>query len=102
MKNERLYKNTKLSNPIGIDLKSSYIPIDNNAWGRSKVLSLQELSDLLSKNYGRGIGNVINVTPDVSSAPHGLDLIQSYIAIDENYLYVWVKGRWKKVPMMEL
>ena len=92
-------KSKKNKKPLDINLDTTYVSIDSNVWQGNYDLSLRQLLDLLNKH--NSIGNVVNVKPDVSKLPENLELRQTYIAVSENYLYIWVNNKWKKIPLIE-
>jgi len=102
MSNERNYNKPIVHGISTADLNTIFIPVDCNTWSSQRILSLQELSDLLADRNLKGAGNVINLVPDISLLPEKLEIKPAYIAISDNYMYVWVDNKWKKIPMLDV
>lgn len=102
MNNDRDYNKQKVHGIATADLNNVFVSLDSISWGAKKILSLQELSNLLSNRALQGSGNVINLQSNIKEIPENLEIKPAYIAIDNNYMYVWVNDKWKKIPMMDL
>jgi len=88
------------------DFKNIYITVDSKLWKRPKPLSLEDLTKLFDLNSN---ANVISVeyknqeqNPEFPPNTFGLN-IKTHIAVDENYLYIWVPSlkKWKRVILSD-
>lgn len=95
----------------GLDLNQIFVPLYSRGWRQPQSISLKNFADkieisvneeALSKINPSSVSSVpasdIEIKP---TAPPGSKMIKSYIAIDENYLYVWVGNRWKRTLLAE-
>ena len=95
----------------GLNLDEIFIPLYARGWRQPQSISLSNFAnkieisvneEALSKINPNSIASVpvsnIEIEP---KAPPGTKLVKSYIAIDENYLYVWVGDRWKRTLLAE-
>jgi len=102
MANERSYKNPRVRGAKTANLNNLIVPVDSALWRVPHAVSLQELSEILDNNIeDKNPANVINLVPDPSALPANLEPISTFIAVDENFLYVWVNDKWKRVPLTE-
>lgn len=90
-----------------LNLEDTYININSKYWKEPKTLSLDNIGGLLSVNISEEL-NQKNVTcveysnqdknPELPPETYNVD-IKTHIAIDDNYLYVWIKSlkKWKRI-----
>lgn len=104
---DRFYKEDKNAPEINKD--KTFIQIDSGDWRKPYILSIERLGETLQIKLDRDLSN-FNVTsvkfdnqnfvPERS--PESLPITnKSHLAVDENYLYIWVpqSNRWKRVPL---
>ena len=94
--------------PSRPDPDKIFIPVDSPLWKRSYTISLENLGEILSLKVEKDLSrwNVSSRSPegyegDPNKPPEGSQLQDAQIAVDENWLYVWVSksGRWKRIPL---
>jgi len=89
-----------------IDINKSYVEIDGVGWRIPQHISIKEIMDFMQLDIPRE-SNVKLVTfadQDVSvNRPPDTYLLEKplNLAVDENFLYVWINKRWKRVPLSE-
>lgn len=81
----------------------TFFEIDSLGWRHPEQLSLGELSQLLDVDTS---ANVIsykfkNQDTNPELPPDATKLSNMEVAADDNFLYVWVKNRWKRIPLSE-
>lgn len=88
------------------DLGSIFLTVESKSWKRPKPLTLENLGGVLNVKLNEDISEK-NVTaikyaeqedhPEMPPNTHEIDN-KTYIAIDENYLYVWISSlkKWKR------
>ena len=102
----RFYKNLRVEHVD--DTGATVVVLDNGSWPKLKTISLDNLTKSLQ------ISANIKVSPDrnVSSLefndqdefplkpPTPTAVVnRTFMAVDENYLYVWVNDKWKRTPL---
>ena len=98
-------KHDKLAKKENIN-ESAFILVDSPSWRNPQHLTIKSLSDIL--NIKIGIDSSANVfivnfndqdiNPKIPPNTHKLDT-KLELAVDNNFLYVWVKNRWKRIPL---
>ena len=78
---DNVIKKEELDDPSNI-----VISVDNERWNSDRVITVKDLA--------RAIKEIKE--EDAPKPPPGTELHSAYIAFDENYLYVWVRDRWKR------
>ena len=93
------------------DLKNVFIDINSKLWKKPKTLTIDNLGGMLNVKINEDIKhrNVTcveyvnqNENPDIP--PHAIKVnTQTHIAVDENYLYVWVQSlkKWKRILLSD-
>ena len=81
-----------------------FITVDSPGWRKPEQLDIDSLREMLN------LESTANVTvyefknqdkfPELPPNTHKIEA-NLQIASDDNYLYVWVKGRWKRIPLTE-
>ena len=92
-----------ISDPSVIKGDRTFLTVDSKDWRTPQLLSLETLSKTLPPPpENAGVSNVEFSNQDQEpEAPPGSSIQKAYIAVDENYLYVWVNSRWKRTPLSE-
>jgi hypothetical protein len=91
------------------NLEKTFIPVDCGDWRKPYILSLQKLGDRLQIKIEEDLKS-LNVTSlkiedqefVPTRSPESLPITdRSHLAVDENYLYIWVpqSERWKRIPL---
>lgn len=103
----RPYLYDKITPDESLDLSGIIIPIDYRDWKRPRNLSIENLGGLLSIKINENLFKERNVTsveylnqeqnPELPPETYKVNL-KTHIAVDDNYLYVWVetKKKWKR------
>jgi hypothetical protein len=104
---ERFYKEDRNAPEIVGD--KTFIQVDSGDWRKPYILSIQRLGETLQIKLDKDLSN-FNITsvkfenqdfvPERS--PESLPINdKSHLAVDENYLYIWVPQveRWKRIPL---
>ena len=103
---ERSYRPKNLKSTEELNLQNTFIEIESKSWKRSRMLSLENLNGVLSVEVAdvkdRNVTSVVfkNQEENPESPPGTFKVdTKTHIAVDDNYLYVWVpsKKRWKRV-----
>lgn len=108
---KRPYQYEKATLGENINPKVTYIPIDSGNWKRPRILTIENFSGLLEIKFNeellqRNVTSVDFVNQDVEPElpPNTFKVnTKTHIAIDDNYMYVWVpsKSRWKRIILSE-
>jgi len=87
-----------------LDLQKVYVHIDSDNWKRTSLLSLESLAGHLSIKVNDNLNvtsvNYVNQGENPELPPNTFRVnTRAHIAIDDNYLYVWVPSlkRWKRI-----
>jgi hypothetical protein len=86
----------------------TFILVDSPTWRDPRNLDIGSLRDILDiPNKLDPSANVFaykfkdqDTDPEIPPGSHKLDKSLE-LAADDNYLYVWVKNRWKRIPLTE-
>lgn len=108
MIDRRPYQNEKHIPHPSDDISNILVSIDSVSWKRPRILTLENLAGYLNVK----VEGDINVTAvdyvdqgKIPELPPNTFPVNSraYIAIDDNYLYVWVESqnRWKRTILSE-
>ena len=105
-----------------LDLSNVYIEVDHPSWSRPCTLTLETLgsslqikvnenyleqlvkNDVLLKECNVTSVEVVNQNEFPFLPPHTFSVnVRTHIAIDENYLYVWVPqlSKWKRILLSD-
>ena len=82
----------------------TFILIDSPSWRNPQHLDMESLRDILDVSSDSS-SNVYafkfkNQDTDPRLPPDAKKLEKSIeLAVDDNFLYVWVKNRWKRIPL---
>ncbi len=109
MSEERLYRKPFLEN---LNPHDTYIKVDSVSFRRPSVISLDKVGDILKVVIEDKLLEERNITSvefaDQDSKPElPPDTIKisprTHIAVDENYLYVWIPSlsRWKRMMLSD-
>jgi len=87
---------------------NTFILVDSPTWRSPEHLDLESLRDIMEISKGKN--SFVNVfaykfkdqdtEPTLPPGSHKLDKSLE-LAADDNFLYVWVKNRWKRIPLTE-
>jgi len=106
---KRMEKRSKVKESL--NTKTTYIQVDNREFKRPGKITLERLGNILNIKIDEDLSEM-NVTSleitfqgkDPSLLPDTLAVSpKTQIAVDENYLYVWVSkvSRWKRILLSE-
>lgn len=94
-----------------LDLDQIFVPLYARSWRQPQSISLRNFASKIEVEINEEA--LMKLNPDfvtsvpvenfeeTPEAPPGATVLKSYIAIDENYLYVWVGNRWKRTLLSE-
>ena len=103
----------------GFDWDNTFVPLYGRGWRQPQSITLKNLAssieisvneehflDKIDERANSIMENMVNsiTVGDIEekpTAPPGTQLQKSYIAVDDNYLYVWVGNRWKRTILSE-
>lgn len=99
-------KRLKPININTLNLDTTFLEVDANEWRQPQYIKLRSVLDAMDLTIPDA-PNVklvtfedqdvsINRPPNTYPLDHSLNL-----AVDENFLYVWINERWKRVPLTE-
>ena len=74
-----------------------FIPLYGKGWRSPQSISLKSLLNQL----GHTPEKVSEAIENIPEPPNGAIMKESFIAIDENYLYVWIGDKWKRTILSE-
>jgi hypothetical protein len=91
-------------NSLNID--TTFLEVDANTWRQPQYIKLRDILDTMDLTIPEA-PNVklvtfedqdvsINRPPNTYAVDHPL-----HLAVDENFLYVWINERWKRMPLSE-
>ncbi|MCK9446885.1 hypothetical protein M0Q50_08560 [bacterium] len=75
----------KKVNSLDIDLDLAYVQVNTKNSKRPVDMSL---------------GDIIKLS-DNKLPKDAIKIPKMYISADDNYLYIWVKDKWKRIPLSE-
>jgi len=87
-----------------IDINKSYFEVDGVGWRSPTHISIKSAMDLMELDIPPE-ANVKLVTFDdqdtsINRPPSTYSLSNNlHLSVDENFLYVWVNERWKRIPL---
>jgi|AntAceMinimDraft_10_1070366.scaffolds.fasta_scaffold29554_2 hypothetical protein len=92
-----------------VDINKSYIEIDGIGWRSPSHISIKNIMDSMQLDIPdvSNINNVklvtfINQDISINSPPSSYPKKDNLeLTVDDNFLYVWVKNRWKRVPLSD-
>jgi hypothetical protein len=104
---DRFFKEDKGA-PI-FSLDGTFIQADSPSWRKPYLISVERLGnviqlkldeDVLKRNVTAVKYSDQDLVPNLSPESLPID-IRTHLAVDENYLYVWVPQvlRWKRMPL---
>lgn len=87
-----------------LDLDKTFLEVDAQSWRETQYIPLRTVLDAMDLSIPDA-PNVrlvtfedqdvsVNRPPNTYALDHPLNL-----AVDENFLYVWINERWKRVPI---
>lgn len=108
--NSKRYRPQILRPTENLNLENTFVEIESKSWKRSRMLSLEILGGILNiktKDFSdRNITALKYVNqeenPHLPPKTFKVD-IKTHIAVDENYLYVWIHSlkRWKRILLSD-
>ena len=87
-----------------LDINKSYVEIDGIGWRNSSHISIKGIMDFMQLDIDKetNVRLVAFTNQDVSVNDNSQSPADNLrLSMDENFLYVWVKDRWKRVPLSE-
>ena len=87
-----------------LDINKSYVEIDGVGWRNPANISIKGIMDFMQLDIDKetNVRLVAFTNQDVSINDNPNPLANNLqLSMDENFLYVWVKDRWKRVPLSE-
>jgi len=99
-------KRTQRINIQNLDINNTFLEADGVGWRAPMHMSIKDIMDQMQLDIPEE-ANVrlvtfedqdtsINRPPNTYPLDHSLNL-----AVDENFLYVWINERWKRIPLSE-
>ena len=90
--------------PDNIDIEKSYLEIDGLGWRSPIHLSIHSIMDLMELELPPAPNVKIVTFEDQDSSitrpPDTYSIDTSlHLSVDENFLYVWINNRWKRLPL---
>ena len=77
-----------------------FIIVDSHSWRKPDEIDIEALGDLLEVNVG--IVDFIDQDVSINRPPETYPVdTKLHLSADQNFLYVWVKDRWKRIPLAE-
>ena len=108
MTDKRPYKLEKLSPLSKIDPRNVYVPVESPGWKRPRILTIENLAGYLTVEVADDLNvsavDYVNQSDEPQRPPDTSRVnTRAHIAIDDNYLYVWVPSqkRWKRSLLSE-
>jgi len=110
MEERRLYTYEKIKSDFQLN-GNAYLALDSEGWKRPRVTTLENLNGFINIKITEDIKekNVTsveyfdqNINPTIPPNTYKVNL-KTHIAVDNNYLYVWVPklNRWKRMLLSE-
>lgn len=84
-----------------IEKSQTFIQIDSPRFKKPGYISLELFEELMEDSNNvklfefAGQDSSVNIEPNIKSLKN-LDM-----SIDENYLYIWVHGKWKRIALLD-
>lgn len=97
-------KRIKPVNLSDIDIFNTFLEVDSPTWREPKYISIRTVLDTMDLEIPEE-PNVKLVTfkdqdTSVHTPPQTYPLDNDlHLSVDENFLYVWINERWKRVPL---
>lgn len=77
-----------------------FITVESPIWRQPNKIDVEALGEILEINIG--IVDFIDQDVSINRPPDTYPINSKLeIAVDKNFLYVWVKDRWKRIPLTE-
>ena len=107
MNNERFYRNHPAIQDFEPD--KTFIKIDSNQFKRPSIISLECVGKVLQLKINNDLNSLNlsavqfkNQDKNPELPPDTIPIaVKTHIAIDENYLYVWIGNRWKRALLSD-
>ena len=87
-----------------LDIDKSYVEIDGVGWRNPANISIKGIMDFMQLDIDKetNVRLVTFTNQDVSVNDNPNQMANNLqLSMDENFLYVWVKNRWKRAPLSE-
>jgi len=107
MSENRPYQHDIYKPDDNVNLSSLFVTLDSKNWKRPRTLSLENLGGVLNIKFEEDLSerNVTSVEfinqDEFPTLPPNTFKVntRTHIAVDENYLYVWVTSlnKWKRI-----
>jgi len=84
---------------------SVFITVNSPTWRQPQELDIKALGELLDLNISDVVVNISAVEfedqdTSINRPPNTYPIDTDIkMAMDKNFLYVWVNGRWKRIPL---
>lgn len=110
MAHERFHKNYNILNQVNVG--NSFLLVDSPEFKKPSIITLEKIAGILQIKVNEDLLKERNVTAveiglqeAKPSLPPGTFSVvpQTHIAVDDNYLYVWVQkqNRWKRIVLSD-
>lgn len=95
-------KKTKIEN---VEIQETFFEIDAKGWRAPEYLAIGDLRQLLEIDSSIAISVTAHefdtqaTNPELP--PNSRKITRLELAADDNFLYVWIGNRWKRIPLSE-
>lgn len=108
----RFYKSPRVTEAIN----DMVIPVDSTHWNKPRGITLKMLGDQLKVVIDESYLKQLKIEQDlivqaynnqaidpIAPPQPDLEVKKTYMAVDDNYLYIWIesKNRWKRVLLSD-
>lgn len=105
----RFYKD-KQHQAEEVDIDTTMVQIDNQSFRQPKIISVAGMAHSLNVQFSKELVKDRNLSilefdsqeiePEESPNPEAI-VQKTFMAIDENFLYVWIPSlkKWKRIPL---
>ena len=94
----------KYAKKVQKDVGNVFIIVDSPSWRQPQHMNIESLCNMLNEHQDSSANVFVikfkdqdtnpKLPPDACKLDKKLEL-----AVDDNFLYVWVKNRWKRIPL---
>jgi len=96
-------KHSKKVKKEHIKKEETFFEVDSLGWRHPEQMSIGDLGEILDIDSSSNVISYKFKDQDTNPTlpPDAQKLSNLDLAADDNFLYVWVKNRWKRIPLSE-
>lgn len=85
-----------------INSNETFLELSSPNWKSSGFISINLFKELFGNNSNVNLFEFIDQDVSINKPPntHSIDT-KLELSYDDNYLYVWIKDKWKRIPISD-